>query len=355
VHELSIDMTTVNRQWRVARYPQPDELIGRPHFSWTKDSLPVPGDGEFLVRTICLAPGPAQRGYLEERQAGFYGSPIPLGDVMRGRGIGEVVESNHAEYKVGDIFVGSLGWQDYSVQQPEQGEFVFSTRVIKKPVQPLSLHLGILGQAGGTAYFGLSEGGQIKAGDNVLISAAAGGVGSVAGQIARIKGAEAVVGMASSDEKCHWLCEELGFSAAINYRSEDVNEQLAQLFPNGVDLYFDNVGGEILDVVLNHLAMQGRIALSGFISTQYADAPRVGPVNYTQLLFKRAQMRGFVYFDYWDRYDEAEAALSQWYESGKLINSETIDDGLEEMPESLASLFTGGNRGIKICRVSPDP
>ncbi len=345
----------VNRQWRVAKYPQPDELIGSEHFDWTEQPVCEPGADEFLVRTICLAPGPAQRGYLETRQGGFYGTPIPLGDVMRGRGIGEVVASNHPDYKVGDIFVGSLGWQDFSVQRPEQGEFIFSTRVIDKPVTPLSLHMGILGQAGGTAYFGLTEAGQIKSGDNVLISAAAGGVGSVAGQIARIKGAQTVVGLASNDKKCRWLCDDLGYSAAINYVQEDLDSRLTELFPTGVDVFFDNVGGEILNTVLTHLAINARIAISGFISTQYSDQVPTGPANYPQLLFKRARMQGFVYFDYWDRYAEAQRELSRWYQQGLLVNSETVDEGLERMPESLASLFTGGNRGIKICRVAPDP
>jgi NADPH-dependent curcumin reductase CurA len=346
---------TVNRQWRVARYPDPDELIGSSHFEWGESALPKPDPGEFLVRTICLAPGPAQRGYLETRQAAFYGEPIPLGQVMRGRGIGEIVESSHPEYKLGDIFVGSLGWQEYSVQKPEAGEFIFSTRVIEKPVKPYSMHLGILGQAGGTAYFGMQEAGEVKAGDNVLISSAAGGVGSVAGQIARIKGANTVVGITGHADKCAWLCDELGYSAAINYKTENLDDRLCELFPSGVDVYLDNVGGEILNTTFNHLAMHARIALSGYISTQYSAQPRTGPENYTQLLFKRARMQGFVYFDYWDRYAEAESQLSAWYEQGLLVNCESVTEGLEQMPAALASLFTGGNRGIKICRVAPDP
>ncbi len=346
---------TINRQWRIVRYPEPDELIGSDHFDFVEGSVPLLEKGEFLVKTICLAPGPAQRGYLEVRHAEFYGDPIPIGEVMRGRGIGVIVESNHVDYSVGSIFVGPLGWQEYSVQRPGQGEFIFSTRVIDKPMQPLSMHLGILGQAGGTAYFGLKEGGELKEGDNVLISSAAGGVGSVAGQLARIKGANKVVGIAGSDEKCRWLRDELSYSDAINYKSDNLDERLSELFPDGVDLYFDNVGGDILNTTFKHLAMHARIALSGFISNQYTAQPRIGPENYTQLLFKRARMQGFVYFDYWDRYEEAERDLVGWYEQGLLVNSESVDEGLEKMPEALASLFTGGNRGIKICRVAEDP
>lgn len=343
------DMT--NRQWRVARYPAAGEMITRDDFEWTSAPVPEPDDGEFLVRNLYLAPGPAQRGYLDTRQAGFFGEVLPLGAVMRGRGIGEIIVSRHPDYAPGDIFTGSLGWQDYSIQRPHGAEFVFSTRKIGNPRQPLSLHLGILGQAGGTAYFGLQEAAKLAVGDNVLISGAAGGVGSVAGQIARLKGAGTVAGIAGSDAKCRWLIDELGYSAAINYKTENLNERLAELFPTGIDVFFDNVGGAALDSALAHLALRARVAISGFISTQYAKDEPAGPANYRQLVFKRARMQGFVYFDYWDRYAEAEAALTAWYDQGGLIDTECLYDGLERMPDALAGLFTGANRGISICRV----
>jgi NADPH-dependent curcumin reductase CurA len=344
----------INRQWRVACYPEPDEIISTDHFFLTSKPVPDPGDGEFLVRSIYLAPGPAQRGYLEQRQAQFFGEPIPIGDVMRGRGIGEIVSSRHPDYSEGDIFVGSLGWQDYSIQKPLGSEFVFSTRKITKPRTPLSLHLGILGQAGGTGYFGMLEGANIKSGDNVLVSAAAGGVGSVAGQIARIKGASKVVGITGSAAKCDWLCDEVGYTAAINYKTDSLDQKLGQLFPDGIDVFLDCVGGEILDTGLKHLAMHARVALAGFIATQYLPDPPTGPANYNQLLFKRARMQGFVYFDYWDRYDEAETQLAKWYDDGLLVNTEYLTEGLENMPAALADLFTGGNHGIALCRVSAD-
>ena len=302
-------MNDRNRQWRVVRYPKPDEMIGADHFDLTSGPVPSPADGEFLVRTICLAPGPAQRGYLDPSQAVFFGAPIPIGDVMRGRGIGEVVASRHPDYSPGEVFVGSLGWQDYSLQRPMGSDFVFSTRKIAAPRSPLSLHLGILGQAGGTGYFGLLEGAHLKTGDNVLISAAAGGVGSVAGQIARIKGANNVIGIAGSEEKCAWLRDTIGYTDAINYKTENLHARLGELFPDGIDVYFDNVGGDTLNIALNHLAMHARIAISGFISTQYSADQPVGPANYRNLLFKRARMQGFVFFDYWDRYEQAE---KQW-------------------------------------------
>lgn len=345
---------SVNRQWRVARYPTLEEVIGAEHFEWTSEPVPDPADGEFLVRTICLAPIPAQRGYLTEQPNSFLQS-IPIGDVMRGRGVGEIVASCHPDYNVGEIFVGSLGWQDFSIQRPRGAEFVFSTKKIERPVRPLHSALGILGQAGATAYFGLLDVGKMKPGDNVLVSAAAGGVGSAVGQIARIRGAGKVVGITGSDAKCAWLSRELGYDAAINYKTHDIGKFIAEQFPDGIDVFFDNVGGEILNAALGNLALRARIVICGFISTNYAPGPHHGPINYEKIVSKRARMEGFVVFDYWDRYAEAEKDLLDWHRSGMLKNTEDIDEGLEKMPESLASLFTGGNTGIKICRVSQDP
>jgi NADPH-dependent curcumin reductase CurA len=343
-----------NRAWRVARYPNREEPISGDLFDWCDEPVPAPGDGEFLVRTLCLAPVPAQRGYLEPGYSEFL-QTVPLGEVMRGRGVGEVVVSRHADFVPGDIFVGSLGWQDYSVQRPRGAEFVFSTRKVASPARPLSLQLGMLGQAGATAYFGLLDVGALKPGDRVLVSAAAGGIGSVAGQIARIRGAAQVVGTAGSDDKCRWLVEELGFDAAINYRTGNLRERLAALFPDGIDLFFDNVGGDILNEALGRLALHARIVVCGFIATNYAATPQPGPANYPRLIYKRARMEGFVLFDYWDRYAEAERDLLQWYREGTLHNCEDVTDGLEHMPDALASLFRGANRGAKICRVAPDP
>lgn len=274
---------------------------------------------------------------------------------MRGRGIGQIVRSHHPDYREGEFFVGSLGWQDYSIQHPRGAEFVFSTKKVTNPIRPLSTELSVLGQAGATAYFGLQEAGQLKAGDNVLISAAAGGVGSTACQIARLRGAKQVVGITGTDEKCRWLIDELGATAAINYRSENVDQRIAELFPDGIDLFFDNVGGDILNSALAHLALHARVAICGFIATDYATNPGPGPINYRNLVIKRARMQGFIVFDYWERYTEAEQALRNWFDAGELVKAEDISDGLESMPAAVASLFTGENQGVKICRVSPDP
>lgn len=344
----------VNRQWRVARYPKKEEMISADHFDWTSEPIPEPADGEFLVRTLCLAPVPAQRGYLEKSHHSFLEN-LPIGEVMRGRGVGQIVASRHPDYAEGEIFVGSLGWQDYSLQKPRGAEFVFSTKKVKNPIRPLSTELSILGQAGATAYFGLLETGQMKPGDKVLVSAAAGGIGSAAGQIARIRGAGQVAGIAGSDEKCRWLIDELGYDAAINYKTDNVGKRVRELFPDGIDVFFDNVGGDILNEALGNLALNARIVICGFISTDYSPGPHNGPINYQCLVYKRARMEGFVVFDYWERYEEAENDLLGWYREGLLKNTEDVDEGLEHMPESLASLFKGDNTGVKICRVSPDP
>jgi len=343
-----------NRQWRVARYPDPSEPISPALFHWVTEPVPAPAEGEFLVRTLCLAPVPAQRGYLEASHHQFLEN-LPLGAVMRGRGVGQILASRHPDYRPGEIFVGSLGWQDYSIQRPRGAEFVFSTRKVANPTRPLSLELGLLGQAGATAYFGLLDVGALKPGDQVLVSAAAGGVGSAAGQIARLAGAGLVVGIAGSAAKCRWLKEELGYHAAINYRTEDVGQRLRDLFPAGINLYFDNVGGEILNQALGQLAPAARVVICGFIATDYAPGPQHGPINYQCLVYRRARMEGFVVFDYWHRYGEAEAALRRWHQEGALKAWEDVDEGLEQMPAALQSLFSGTNRGVKICRVAPDP
>ncbi|MGI9290856.1 MAG: zinc-binding dehydrogenase [Gammaproteobacteria bacterium] len=344
-------MATVNRQWKVARHPQPGELINRDHFEWHESAIPGINNGEFLVHNEYLTPIPAQRGYLDANQSALLGEPIPAGEVMRGRGIGQVIESRHPNYQQGDVFVGSLGWQDFSVHKPAEQGFVFSTTKIEKPRQPLSLHMGILGQAGGTAYCGLTEGGGIKPGDNVLISAAAGGVGSCAGQIARLLGANTVVGITGSHDKSRWLVDTLGYTAAINHQTDRLDEKLAELFPDGIDLYLDGIGGEMLNTALNHLAMNARISVLGYLSTQYEETNPTLLTNHHQLLFKRASMQGCIYFDYWNRYQSIEKQLCEWFDSGELINTEYLTKGLENMPSALADLFTGGNQGIAVCSI----
>ena len=345
----------MNRQWRVARYPRPDEVIGPEHFAWTTEPVAEPADGEFLVRTICLAPVPAQRGYLEKSHHSFLEN-LPLGEVMRGRGVGQIVASRHPEYRVGEIFVGSLGWQDYSIQRPRGAEFVFSTKKVAHPVSPLSSELGVLGQAGATAYFGLLDVGALKAGDNVLVSAAAGGVGLGGRPDRPDQGREA--------RRRH---RRLGRQVPVAARGTRLSRrhQLphARMWPSAspscsptASTCSSTTWAATSSMQASpSLAMRARIVICGFISSDYSPGPHHGPINYQCMVYKRARMEGFVVFDYWNRYQEAERDLLAWYRQGLLKNCEDVDEGLEKMPMSLASLFTGGNTGVKICRVAPDP
>ena len=354
-----------NKQWRVKVTPNASELIDKKHFNWVEELVPELKDNQFLVKTICLAAVPAQRGYLETYKEKFMGN-LDSGEVMQGRGVGQIVQSRHPDYQEGKIFVGSLGWQEYSIQEPISTESTqevklnnlhkqWSAKVVQSPVKPLSLNLSLIGNTGATAYFGITDIGQIKKGDNVLITAAAGGTGSLAGQIAKDKGANLVVGTVGTDKKCNWICNELGFDAAINYKTEDIDNSLQQYFPKGIDLMFDNVGGDILNTSLAHLAIGARIVICGFIATDYAAGNHSGPINYREIVYKRARMEGFVVFDYWNRYAEAEQYLLDLYQSDKIKPTEDVSEGLETMPDCLQSLFTGSNQGQKICRVAPDP
>ncbi|NKB44795.1 MAG: zinc-binding dehydrogenase [Alphaproteobacteria bacterium] len=343
----------VNRQWRLARHPEPTEDIGFEHFELVESPIPTPDAGEFVVQTLALGTSPAQRSYISKSLSMH--DKIAIGDVMRGRGVGVVTESRNSNYQTGEIVISSTGWQDFSIQAPAlQNPNVLSIQKVVAPIFPLTMTLGILGAAGATAYFGLFDVGCLQAGDTVVVSAAAGGIGSVAGQIARIAGCR-VIGIAGGPEKCQWITEGLGYDCAIDYKSESVGERLDELCPSGVDVFFDNVGGEILDSVLGRLALNARVVICGFIATDYREDLNQGPRNYKNLVRKRARMEGFFIFDYRHRFQEAEGRLRNWYEDGLLLNCEDVDDGLEQMPGTLGSLFTGGNKGIKLCRVSPDP
>ncbi len=343
----------INRRWILRRHPERGDVMSKDFLSLVEGEIPDVGDGEFLVRTICLGTSPAQFGYMIEGKSSF--GSLKIGDVMRGRGVGEVVESKHPDFKPGEIITSSLGWQDYSIQPPRDLlDSIKSVQKVKDPVAPLSTTLGILGTDGFTAYFGLLDVGRPQPGDNVVVSAAGGGIGSVVGQIARIKGCR-VIGITGSARKAQWITEVLGFDHAINYKNEDLSARLREFCPEGVDVFFDNVGGDILDTVLCHLAFKARVVICGYISIDYMPLPRKGPGHYTELLNRRARMEGFVVFDYLDRWPEAEAQMRQWYGEGLLKNSEDVSEGLENMPDALASLFKGENKGIKSLRVSPDP
>jgi NADPH-dependent curcumin reductase CurA len=306
--------------------------------------VPAPGAGEALAKVRYLSIDPTIRTWMDD--APGYLPPIGIGDVVRAGGVAEVLQSDSELYAVGDLLFGLTGWQDYVIA--DGGERAMQK--LPPGVSPTAA-LGVLGLNGTTSYFGLLDVGKLKAGDVVVISGAAGATGSAAGQIAKIKGAAKVVGIAGGPEKCAWIVEQLGFDAAIDYKHEDVQARLHALCPDGIDLYFDNVGGEILNACLANLAMRGRVVLCGAISSYNDRAGAAGPSNYPALIIRRGRMEGFIVLDYFDRLAEAQTELAGWLGAGKLKSAEHIVEGLEHAPDALNLLFTGGNTGKVLVRV----
>jgi NADPH-dependent curcumin reductase len=337
-------MTTMNHQVRLAARP-----VGLPTDSdWniTEEPLPTPAEGEFLLAISHISLDPAMRGWMNAGAS--YIEPVEIGDVMRAGAVGRVVSSEHLEFPVGQYVYGNFGVQEYALSD---GQGVIR---IDPDLAPAETYLGTLGMPGMTAYFGLLETGKLKEGDTVVVSGAAGAVGSVVGQIAKIKGAGRVIGIAGGEEKCRWLTEELGFDAAIDYKSEHVAAALHKAAPDRVDLYFDNVGGEILDAVLTRLARGARIVICGAISQYNATEGVRGPENYLALLVSRASMTGMVVFDYAARYGQAAAEIAGWMAEGKLSSREhVVAGGVEAFPQTLLRLFAGENTGKLVLAVDP--
>ncbi|HXC23072.1 MAG TPA: NADP-dependent oxidoreductase [Solirubrobacteraceae bacterium] len=333
-------MDAVNHQFRLAARPQ--GMVTREDFDYVEEAVPELSDGQVLVKVEYISLDPAMRGWMAEGRS--YVPPVQIGEVMRAGTVGQVVESKGEKLAVGDHVSGWLGVQQYAVCN-ENEVFKVDTEAASLPT-----YLGALGMPGVTAYFGLLEVGAPKEGETVVVSGAAGAVGSVVGQIAKLKGCR-VVGIAGGPEKCKWIVEELGFDAAIDYKSEDVNAALREHCPEGVDVYFDNVGGEILDAVLARLALKARIAICGAIS-QYNNLDAVkGPSNYMSLLVNRARMEGFVVIDYMGRAPQAVGEMASWIAAGKLVAREDIVEGFESFPEALQKLFRGENVGKLVLKV----
>ncbi len=305
--------------------------------------VPDPADGQALIRVRYLSIDPTIRTWMDD--APGYLPPIDIGEVVRGGGIGEVVSSRSDRYRPGDLVFGMTGWQEYALA--DEGAATMTTLPVG--VDP-ALALSVFGVTGLTAYFGLFDIGAPQPGDTVVVSGAAGATGSVVGQLARIAGATTVVGIAGSAEKCAWLTGELGFDHAIDYRDEDVGRRVRELCPGGIDVFFDNVGGEILDACLANLAMKARVVLCGAISQYNEDRP-TGPRNYLTLITKRARMEGFLILDYLDRFPEAQAAMAGWVAEGAIKHREQVVDGLEHAVDALNLLFSGGNTGKVVVRV----
>ncbi len=336
-------MSETNRQWLLARRPK--GMVKESDFEWREAPKPRPGDGEALVRTLYLSFDPTQRGWMEDRPS--YMPPVAIGEPMRATGIGQIVESRTPDWKVGDFAQGLFGWQDYAVVRP--GTLLAATKV--PPGVPLTWPLGVLGITGLTAYFGMLDLGKPAPNETVVVSGAAGATGSVAGQIAKIAGCR-VVGIAGGAEKCRWLTGKARFDAAIDYKSENVATRLRELCPRGIDVYFDNVGGEILDAALALLALRARVVLCGGISAYNEATPPPGPRNLMNLVIQRARMEGFIVIDYLPRFAEGIAKLAEWVAAGRVVHAEDVQQGLENAPKTLLRLFTGQNLGKQILRVA---
>jgi NADPH-dependent curcumin reductase len=336
-------MPSINRQVRLAARPS-----GRPQatdWEFTEEAVPEPEPGEFVVAVSHLSVDPAMRGWMNAGTS--YIPPVEVGAVMRAGAVGRVTASEHPDFAVGDHVYGSFGVQEYA-SSDGRGVLKFDTALAGP-----TTYLSALGLTGLTAYFGMLDTGRVKPGDTVVVSGAAGAVGSVAGQIAKIKGCR-VIGIAGGPDKCRAVVEEFGFAAAIDYRAGNVRRALRELTPDGVDVYFDNVGGEILDAVLTRLALGARVVICGAVS-QYNEAEVRGPANYMMLLVARASMTGMLVFDYEDRYPLALADLTGWLQDGSLVSREHVVRGsVHDFPETLLMLFDGANTGKLVLALEPE-
>jgi len=331
---MAIRSATTNRQFRLAARP-----VGLPKssdWSFVDEPVAAPREGELLVKLRYISLDPAMRGWMNEGRS--YVRPVELGQVMRAAGVGEVIESRNEAFPTGAYVVGTFGVQEYAVSD---GTAVYR---VDPNLAPPPKFLSVLGLTGLTAYFGLLDIGRPEPGQTVVVSAACGAVGQIVGQIAKIKGCRAV-GIAGGPEKCRYVVDELGFDAAVDYKREDVRDALRTHCPDRIDVYFDNVGGEILDTALTLLARHARIVLCGAISQYNETGPRHGPANYMALLVDRARMEGFLVFDFFSRYPEAIGDMAGWMAEGRLRSREDIVSGIETFPDALLRLFRGENFG----------
>lgn len=332
-------MAEKNAQWIYAR--KPDGEVTAAHFEASESPMPEPGEGDVLVRTTLLSLDPASRAWMAGRT---YRPMLMPGEVMAGWGLGEVVKSNAEKFSPGDLVSGEYGWQRYAVM-PARALTKHDKR--QKPEHIL----GALGITGLTAYFGMLDVGRPRPGETVLVSTAAGAVGSIAGQIAKIAGCR-VVGTTSSAEKCRWIVEELGFDAAVNYKAGNLQQDIRNACPQGIDVYFDNTGGDVLAVALARMNLWGRVACCGNVSQYNAVAPSGGPAGVPGFLVtKRIRMEGFVVMDFFQRRAQAEEVLARWLAEGKLKAPVDVVEGFANMPNALEGLFAGENKGKLMVRV----
>lgn len=333
--------TITNHQWRLAA--RPVGRIKETDYTYAEEALPELRDGQVRVRVDYLSLDPANRGWLNE--GGSYMAEIPLGAVMPAMGIGTIEESRNPAFKSGDIVQGLPGWQEYLISNGNGLQ-----KLPQVGLDPTAF-LGLFGHIGLTAYFGLLDIGKPKEGETLVVSAAAGAVGSIVGQIGKIMGCR-VVGIAGNDEKCTWIKNDLGFDEAINYKNGSVYENLKKACPKGIDIYFENVGGEILEAVLALVNNFARIPLCGLISQYNATKAPTGPSNFVNLLVRRVHLQGFIVMDYLPRATEGITKLMEWYQQGKIKYRVDIVEGLEEAPRAVNKLFDGTNQGKLILKVS---
>ncbi len=339
-------MSKTNRQWLLRA--RPVGMVKERDFELRESRVPSPKDGEALVRVLYVSFGPAMRGWMEDRPS--YIPPVQLGEVMRAGTVGQVIESRNPDLRPGDFVQGMLGWQDYGIAA--RGGLMAATALPKG--MPLTWPLGVCGITGLTAYFGLLDLGKPKAGETVVVSGAAGATGSIAGQIAKLQGCR-VVGIAGGPDKCRWLTEQAHFDAAIDYKREDVTRRLRELCPKGIDVYFDNVGGEILDAALANLGQRARIVQCGGISAYNEATPPPGPRNLMNLVITRSRMEGFIVIDYLPRFAEGVTQLAEWVAAGKIAHAEDVQHGLENAPKTFLRLFQGKNLGKQLLEIATPP
>lgn len=338
---------TINRQWLLKRRPQ--GMVCLEDFEYCETPIPTANleKGELLLRNLYFSFDPAQRGWMNDRDS--YLPPVALGDPMRATAVAQVMSAGNSGFPEGSLVQGLLSWQDYCVVDPSGPMAPHPIPAGTPPNYPLS----IFGGTSLTAYFGILDIGRIKAGDTVVVSAAAGAVGSVAAQIARIKGCR-VIGIAGGYEKCAWLLNDCKLDAAIDYKNQSIDQRLGELCPEGVDVFFDNVGGNTLEILLEHMRDQGCIVSCGQISVYNAEQPSAAPRNLERIIERRLRLQGFILIDFLDRIEEAMAELVPWVMGGELAFREDLQEGFEQIPATLLRLFDGRNQGKQLLRVS-DP
>ena len=338
----------INRQWTVAQHPTTD--LRKEHFGYKETGVDEIANGQILLKTHYLNLAPVMRMYMmkDGGRGESTETSLSIGDVIHGRGVAEVLESRHPEYEAGDFIHGQVGWQTYKISNVTKQE-----KIVKMEQLDIPIHYGLsaLGMTGYSAYCGFVSRGAPKVGDDVLVSGAAGGVGSMVVQIAKAKKCGRVIGIAGGSEKCN-LVKSLGADDCIDYRNDDIAKRVKELLPDGIDIYFDNVGGSILETALDHLAYGAKVILCGSIS-EYTLAQPFGPTNYTRLRRHNADMKGFFVYNHQSEFAQARNEMGKWISEGKLKAIVDMKEGFEQMPDALIGLYTGKNKGKQMCRIYP--